>query len=647
MRARLGWVGLTAVCCVSSVAASAAPPEATLAVVPGSIEALAQDGPRLAWISSTELCRGRATLFDLRTRRQISLGSGCANLEGAVAVGGSRIVWEQQLGEGNTELDSRGLTATEADPRGRSVATIDVIDSQETWPPPLVAGDGATLVLWTARDAYQGWRGVEGIVGGKAHRLFKANHPLALAVAGSEVAELEYADPCLCNFAPQWSPDGKRIAWSRGDSVYVMNADGSGMRRVSQTPVDDKRYPEALTYLPRWSPDCTRLAYTYQAIAGAAPELHVVNVDGSGDRRLAAGGAPRWSPTGQRLSFIRGGDVWTIAADGSAARRLTDDGTDIAAASWSPDGTRLAEARSAGLYVLRADGGGQTRIASTQRPSPGLAPEWSPSGGQIAFIHGQRLTVVNPEGTGLRDLAEGVDPSWSPDGTRIAFDQMDISGSSRVFVVTLANGAATEVKLPYHGGNPAWSPDGRLLAVGDAGIPSDRSRHTAGIYTVAPDGSTPTKLAPPDTTQLEIRDAQTGARIHSYSLPGGAYALAFSRTFFAVLDARTSLEPDVLRVYRTQTGASVAALPVAKNPANDPCDFRCTRLAVSDSGIVVFRLRAQLRAFDATTGTVRTIATARGMPVGLSLDGNRLVWSDSRPRQSILHSLLLPARLAS
>src|SRR5205823_5163967 len=113
-------------------------------------------------------------------------------------------------------------------------------------------------------------------------------------------------------------------------------------------------------------------------------------------------------------------------------------------ASWSPDGAQLAEARPAGLYVLQADGGRQTRIDPIQTPSGGSSPEWSPSGAQIAFTHAQRLAVVASDGKGLRDLVDGADPAWSPDGTRLAFDQVD-NGSTRLFVVAVAGGAATQV----------------------------------------------------------------------------------------------------------------------------------------------------------------------------------------------------------
>jgi dipeptidyl aminopeptidase/acylaminoacyl peptidase len=52
---------------------------------------------------------------------------------------------------------------------------------------------------------------------------------------------------------PAWSPDGRRVAFIRGDgSVYVMNADGSAIRRVTE--------PRAGVEAPGWSPDERRLS---------------------------------------------------------------------------------------------------------------------------------------------------------------------------------------------------------------------------------------------------------------------------------------------------------------------------------------------------------------------------------------------------
>jgi TolB protein len=139
-------------------------------------------------------------------------------------------------------------------------------------------------------------------------------------------------------------------------------------------------------------------------------QVWVMNADGTGQRRLTHNGArnftPRWSPDGQRIAFERRvgrvsyGDctacgrarkleVWVMNADGSEARMLAQDGAEPV---WSPDGGRLAftkilrrDVRSrrpveSDIYVMNADGSGQRNL--TRTPGAGShesVPVWSPA----------------------------------------------------------------------------------------------------------------------------------------------------------------------------------------------------------------------------------------------------------------------------
>ena len=214
------------------------------------------------------------------------------------------------------------------------------------------------------------------------------------------------------NFAPTFTPDGRRILYFQSggnhDGVYVMNADGSAQRQLT----NDSGFG------PVSSPDGSQIAY-FQS-----PGISLARSDGSGSHVIVAnqrketlgpGGTtrtlttstlrnsePNWAPTGRQLAFTResaissqtcnlitakctGGqsddvDVWTMNADGSGLRRLTaTPGVEESQASWSPDGRQIAyfrhrhdDADGVGeIWVMNADGSGKHAIAR------GWHPYWS------------------------------------------------------------------------------------------------------------------------------------------------------------------------------------------------------------------------------------------------------------------------------
>jgi Tol biopolymer transport system component len=104
-----------------------------------------------------------------------------------------------------------------------------------------------------------------------------------------------------------------------------------------------------------FSPDGSELVY--DTLGDSLENLWIMNVDGSGRRRLTSGPykdrVPIWSPRGDEIVFFsdRGGpyDNWIIKPDGSGLRRLTAlTNPDIQRSVWSPDGARLLAARNHG-----------------------------------------------------------------------------------------------------------------------------------------------------------------------------------------------------------------------------------------------------------------------------------------------------------
>ncbi len=245
-------------------------------------------------------------------------------------------------------------------------------------------------------------------------------------------------------YAPEWSPDGTRIAFSGYDhegsssggganyDVYVMNADGSDLRNLTKTPDDVAR--GASQGPPVWSPDGTMLAF--EGDDGKADGLYVIKSDGTGFRWLAGGGGPVWSPDGSRLLFTMRSDLYTIAPDDTDTTQLTNAPGWDDQPSWSPDGSRIAFVREGGVVnsvlVMAADGSDPHQVFQQEGVYP-HQPLWSPDGARLLFeaettppAGNYDLYLVDADGSGSTDLTPSTDraensPVWSPDGRRIAF----------------------------------------------------------------------------------------------------------------------------------------------------------------------------------------------------------------------------------
>ena len=121
-------------------------------------------------------------------------------------------------------------------------------------------------------------------------------------------------------------------------------------------------------------------------------------------------------------------------------------------------------------------------IAIGQRPSLKLPPPLGVAGnGLIAFDDGGDIWVVNPDGTGRRQLTSGpeweVEPVWSQDGTHIAYwsEPDSKQESTAALMVMDADGSdvrtlADDLTLTRWNTRPSWSHDGRFLAYSDRSV---------------------------------------------------------------------------------------------------------------------------------------------------------------------------------
>jgi Tol biopolymer transport system component len=229
---------------------------------------------------------------------------------------------------------------------------------------------------------------------------------------------------------PSYSANGRLVAFARTDPlarpaashIYVMNADGSGVRQLTDGDSSDSN--------PSFSPNGRWMVFDRRR-GSHVYSIFVVNLDGSGERQLTHGAhrdqAPVFAPNGRWIAFTSNrdkdarsdqSDIFSMRRDGSRLKVLVDGPHDESDPDISPDGRNVVFAsnrdhRTSNIFVARSSGRGVRGLTHAEGTCFGSvcfhSPSWAPDGKHIAYIASSRyrtdLEVMRSDGKRRKEFA--------------------------------------------------------------------------------------------------------------------------------------------------------------------------------------------------------------------------------------------------
>ncbi len=255
--------------------------------------------------------------------------------------------------------------------------------------------------------------------------------------------------------------------------IYVINANGTGLYRLTYTPGDDIE--------ATWSPDGRKIAFTSRRDGNY--EIYVMNVDGSEQQQLTVDPATDWGPTwsldGKKIAFAsdRNGQMslFVMNSDGSDQRPLLPNFPRKAwAPAWSPVVDEIAFVSDidgdSEIFLFQIESNAISQLTFNDKRDD--RPSWSPDGSQIVYMGAKENTsLFDPDEIWIISRLGGIPrqitdnligdilPCWSPDGEWIAFSSSR-SGGWNIVLLQLSN-ASNEVMLTNNTAwnrGPRWSP---------------------------------------------------------------------------------------------------------------------------------------------------------------------------------------------
>ena len=285
-----------------------------------------------------------------------------------------------------------------------------------------------------------------------------------------------------------WSPDGRHLAAQRAGSpkgIYLIPLDGSAPRSIvtSEAPRSD--------FAPAFSPDGRRLAYGSCATGLLGCDVYVLEMDAalaptSSPRRLTRSAVPvigslAWTRDGRSVIYNAQAAVllrylWRVPVEGNQPPERIEVaglGATMPAIALAKD--RLAFARimsDTDVYRFQVGRSSVPVVASTFLDAE---TRFSPDGSRIAFGSMRSggifaIWLAAADGSSAQQLTHGPrwyaqgSPWWSPDGRRIAFDAVTDDWHTHIWIVDADGGTPRQLTNdPGDQNVPYWSRDGRWI----------------------------------------------------------------------------------------------------------------------------------------------------------------------------------------
>ena len=298
------------------------------------------------------------------------------------------------------------------------------------------ASNARTYAHTIADELHQQQRQLRGVARTKLAFVSDRNqNRLSETVAEREVKEIYTSDydgvnqhritvSRQLNLNPSWSSDARVLAYTSFRPYPDIF-----LSFIYQGLMQNPTKGDGNNYMPVFSPDGRQIAF--MSARDANNEIYVINVDGSNLRRLtnhpADDSTPTWSPGGDRIAFTsnRAGSpqIYVMGADGSNVERITFDGSWNDRATWSraPYNEIAYSSRTGAGYDIKVyDVATRQTRQITFGEGSNESPAYSPSGRHLAFTSTRsgstQVFTIGRNGRGLRQITRtgnNQTPAWS------------------------------------------------------------------------------------------------------------------------------------------------------------------------------------------------------------------------------------------